>query len=260
MPQPVPPSARIAVLADCDNSSPEALAFALSLAPAQSRIVLRQGYGNDFTMEQPRWRDALNRLAFTPLHQFGTGKNAADIALALDALELLFENRADTFYLLTSDADFTALCRKLRLRGGSVVIVGQAKTPAMLREACDSFHEFVPATAAAAAAEQALPAPAVQTEAKELLESIALASLREESNQQLIQAVAALAKGSKTGWVGMGELGHHMSTTYPAFSATKCKHKGLVEMVKALPEHLSVQRMNGGDWVQPVIKTSPRPA
>ncbi|XYJ09790.1 NYN domain-containing protein [Telluria sp. B2] len=258
MPQPVSPSARIAVLADCDNSSPEALAFALSLAPAQSRIVLRQGYGNDFTMEQPRWRDALNRLAFTPLHQFGTGKNAADIALALDALELLIDNRADTFYLLTSDADFTALCRKLRVRGASVVIVGQAKTPAMLRDACDAFHEFVPATAAAA--EQAIPVPAVQTETKELLESIALASLREESNQQLIQAVALLAKDSKSGWVGMGALGHHMSTAYPAFSAKKCKHTGLAAMVKSLPEHLSVQRMDGGDWVRPATKKSPRPA
>lgn len=256
MPQPVSPSARIAVLADCDNTCPEALAFALGLAPAQSRIVLRQGYGNDFTMEQPRWRDALNRLAFTALHQFGTGKNAADIALALDALELLLENRADIFYLLTSDADFSALCRKLRVRGASVVIVGQAKTPAMLRDACDRFYEFVPTMAT----EQAIPAPAVQTEAKELLETIALASLREESNQQLIQAVAALAKGSKTGWVGMGELGHHMSTTYPAFSAKKCKHTGLAAMVKSLPEHLSVQRMDGGEWVRPTTKKSPRPA
>lgn len=48
------------------------------------------------------------------------GKNTADIGLALAALEGLFDARADTFCLVTSDSDFAYLCRKLRERGAAV--------------------------------------------------------------------------------------------------------------------------------------------
>nr|WP_275548058.1 NYN domain-containing protein [Xanthomonas arboricola] len=75
-------------------------------------------------------------------YQYASGKNTADIALALDALEALFDHRADTFCLVTSDSDFSYLCRKLRERGATVFIVGEPKTPDALRNACDQFFEW----------------------------------------------------------------------------------------------------------------------
>ncbi len=68
-----------------------------------------------------------------------SGKNTADIALALDAMETMFDQRADTFCLVTSDSDFAYLCRKLRERGATVCIVGESKTPEALRNASDQF-------------------------------------------------------------------------------------------------------------------------
>lgn len=134
---------RVAVLVDCDNTSPDILEFALRVVAQFGRIVLRRGYGNHATLAN-RWQDALVKHAFTPSlqYQYASGKNTADIALALDALEALFDSRAETFCLVTSDSDFAYLCRKLRERGATVHIVGEAKSPDALRNASDQFFEW----------------------------------------------------------------------------------------------------------------------
>lgn len=133
--------ARVAVLVDCDNTSPEILEYALRVVAQFGRVVLRRGYGNYATLAN-KWQETLVRLAFTPClqYQYATGKNTSDIALALDALEALFDQRADTFCLVTSDSDFAYLCRKLRERGATVHIVGEAKTPDPLRNATRCRH------------------------------------------------------------------------------------------------------------------------
>ena len=81
--------------------------------------MVRRGYGNHGTLGN-RWQTKLVELAFTPClqYQFASGKNTADIALALDAMEMLFDEIVDTFCIVTSDSDFAHLCRKLRERSG----------------------------------------------------------------------------------------------------------------------------------------------
>ena len=137
--------ARVAVLVDCDNTTPEILEYALKVVAQFGRVVLRRGYGNHTTLAN-KWQEALVRLAFTPClqYQYAAGKNTADIALALDAPEAMFDHRADTFCLVTSDSDFAYLCRKLRECGATVHIVGEAKTPDALRNASDQFFEWLP--------------------------------------------------------------------------------------------------------------------
>lgn len=122
--------ARVAVMVDCDNVSPDILEHALQMAAQFGRVVLRRGYGNPEALSN-KWQEALVQWAFTPCLQFrySAGKNTSDIALALDAMEALFDQRAEVFCLVTSDSDFAYLCRKLRERGASVCIVGEAKTP-----------------------------------------------------------------------------------------------------------------------------------
>lgn len=119
--------ARVAVLVDCDNTAPEILEYALRVVAQFGRVVVRRGYGNHATLAN-KWQEALVRLAFTPCLQYKyvAGKNTSDIALALDAIEVLFDGRADTFCLVTSDSDFAYLCPKLRERGATVHIVGEA--------------------------------------------------------------------------------------------------------------------------------------
>jgi uncharacterized protein (TIGR00288 family) len=142
---------RVAVLIDCDNVPPLILDHALRFVAQFGRVVVRRGYGNSATLGAARWQDALTRQAFTPClqYQYASGKNTADIALALDAMEMLFDEIVDTFCLVTSDSDFAHLCRKLRERGALVCIVGEEKTPSALRNASDHFSEWDPIIEAA---------------------------------------------------------------------------------------------------------------
>lgn len=98
---------RVAVLVDCDNVPTDIVEHALLMVAQFGRVVLRRGYGNHNTLAN-KWQEVLVRQAFTPClqYQYASGKNTADIALALDALEALFDHRADTFCLVTSDSDF----------------------------------------------------------------------------------------------------------------------------------------------------------
>lgn len=123
--------------------------------------------------------------------QYAAGKNTADIALALDAMEAMFDCRADTFCLVTSDSDFAYLCRKLRERGATVHIVGEAKTPDALRNASDQFFEWLPPELITEPADSAKPkttaAPA-KPPAKRRPKAV-------------IKAVELLAGDTPDGWV-----------------------------------------------------------
>ncbi len=233
---------RVAVLVDCDNTTPEILEYALRVVAQFGRVVVRRGYGNHSTLAN-KWQEALVRLAFTPhlQYQYAAGKNTADIALALDAFESLFDQRADTFCLVTSDSDFSYLCRKLRERGATVCIVGEAKTPDALRNASDQFFEWLPpelpaepvdATAPAKPKPAAAPKPAV----------------KKSRPKAVISAVSMLTGDTTDGRVGLGALGQYLKRTNPAFTPKSFGHSGLSDMVGTYPELLMVKE-GGAFWV-----------
>lgn len=230
---------RVAVLVDCDNTSPEILEYALRVVAQFGRVVLRRGYGNHGTLAN-KWQDALVRLAFTPClqYQYASGKNTSDIALALDALEAMFDGRADTFCLVTSDSDFAYLCRKLRERGATVHIVGETKTPDALRNASDQFFEWQAPDTATTAGE---PKPEAAKPVK-------------RRPRSLIAAVTLLAANTSEGRVGLGALGQYLKRTDPAFSPKAFGHSGLLDMVQTYTDLVTVKD-GGGYWVSPKPRT-----
>lgn len=231
---------RVAVLVDCDNTTPEILEYALRVVAQFGRVVLRRGYGNHTTLAN-KWQEALVRLAFTPClqYQYAAGKNTSDIALALDAMEALFDHRADTFCLVTSDSDFAYLCRKLRERGATVHIVGEAKSPDALRNASDQFFEWVKPEAVA---EQ--PKAAAKTEAVKPDPAKPAAKQRP---MFVVEAVTLLAADTSEGKVSVGGLGSYLKRADPSFSLKNYGHSGLLDMLKTY-DLLKVQQENGGHW------------
>lgn len=197
--------ARVAVLTDCDNVTPEVLEHALRVVAQFGRVVLRRGYGNQGTLGKT-WQETLVRLAFTPCLQYtyAKGKNTADIALAVDALEALFDHRADTFCIVTSDSDFSYLCRKLRERGATVYIVGEPKTPAALRNASDQFFEWVAPEAPAEPAGEAVKADAPMK--AELARAEPAKLLPRRRPRSVVDAVTLLASDTSEGKVNLGAL------------------------------------------------------
>ncbi|MGR4871761.1 NYN domain-containing protein [Variovorax sp. LARHSF232] len=237
MAQPDPGAdSRVAVLVDCDNTTPEILEYALRVVAQFGRVVLRRGYGNHGTLAN-KWQDALVRLAFTPClqYQYVAGKNTSDIALALDAMEALFDQRAETFCLVTSDSDFAYLCRKLRERSATVHIVGEAKTPDALRNASDQFFEWTPSEPSIGSSTSAQAARAAAP---------AKTKLRPKS---VVNAVKLMAADSPDGRVHVGSLGAYLRRTDPAFSPQTSGHSGLVSMLKTY-DLLGLRQELGGHW------------
>ena len=249
---------RVAVLVDCDNTTPEVLEYALRVVAQFGRVVLRRGYGNHATLAH-KWQEALVRLAFTPClqYQYAAGKNTSDIALALDAIEALFDDRADTFCLVTSDSDFAYLCRKLRERGATVHIVGEAKSPDALRNASDQFFEWVKpvASAEAVAAEQAPAAVAAQktTDTKpaapkpDAPKPEATKPAPKRRPLMVVEAVKLMAADTAEGKVHLGPLGQYLKRTDPAFSPQTYGHSGLLDMLRTY-DLLTVQQEVGNYW------------
>lgn len=253
-----PADARVAVLVDCDNVDPEILAHALRVVAQFGRVVLRRGYGNHSTLAN-KWQEALIRLAFTPClqYQYAAGKNTSDLALALDAMEALFDHRADTFCLVTSDSDFAYLCRKLRERGATVHIVGEPKTPDALRNASDQFFEWVK------------PAPA-EPETGNAAPSLKAGECKHEPPKPdpgrpapkrrplfVAEAVKLLTADTSDGKVHLGHLGQYLKRTDPAFSPQTYGHSGLLDMVRTY-DLLTLQQELGGHWtVRPTPNGEP---
>lgn len=240
---------RVAVLVDCDNTTPEILEFALRMVAQFGRVVLRRGYGNHTTLAN-KWQEALVRLAFTPClqYQYASGKNTADIALALDAMEAMFDERADTFCLVTSDSDFAYLCRKLRERGATVCIVGETKTPDALRNASDQFFEWVKSEPQT----ELLPEAQGKDTSKAAVKSDAAKAehvkpLPKRRPRYVVEAVTLLASDTPEGKVNLGPLGQYLKRTDPSFSPQIYGHSGLLDMLRTY-DLLAVQQEPGNHW------------
>lgn len=246
---------RVAVLVDCDNVSPDILEHALLMAAQFGRVVLRRGYGNQGTLAH-KWQEALVRLAFTPClqYQYASGKNTADIALALDAVEALFDQRADTFCLVTSDSDFAYLCRKLRERGATVCIVGEPKTPDALRNASDQFFEWVRPEAAAELVTDADHKAGGKNSAVAKPETPKQEPSKQSGKRRprfFVDAVSLLASDTSEGQVSLNALGQYLKRTDPAFSPKSYGHSGLLDMIKAYD--LLTAKQEGGHWTVSLV-------
>lgn len=247
---------RVAVLVDCENTTPEILDYALRVVAQFGRMVLRRGYGKHNTLAN-KWQEARVRQAFTPClqYQYAAGKNTSDIALALDAIEALFDCRADTFCLVTSDFDFAYLCRKLRERGATVHIVGESKTPDALRNASDQFlewqrpHQLSNDVCFSEKSCKSVLRP-------ESIKVDTVKSLGKLRPKFVVEAVNMLDADTPEGKVTVSGLGSYLKRTSPAFSPQTYGHSGLWDMIKMYDLPLS-QQEQGGHWS---VKLAPKPA
>lgn len=230
---------RVALLVDCDNANPAILDYALGVAEQFGRAILRRGYGSHATLGS-KWQEALVSQGFTPHLQYAyaPGKNTADIALALDALELMFDGRADTFCLVTSDSDFAYLCRKLHERGAAVYIIGENKSPAALRNASDRFFEWVEADRA-----DIQPASKAAASPKGVTSPTDIPAF-------VIDAVRHLSSSASGGKVDLSALGNHLKQSNPGFSTSSYGFSKLINMLKSSEKLILKKEDNGAHTVR----------
>ena len=147
---------KIAMLIDADNTQLAKLEAVIQEVNTLGRIVVKRAYGNWKKDALKRWESEIKRLAIKPEQQFDyvSGKNATDMALVIDTIELLHREIYDAFVIVASDSDYTPLAIHLREQGVHVVGVGEKKTPEAFCKSCDEFIylENLGAPAAVAAA------------------------------------------------------------------------------------------------------------
>ena len=135
------PNRRIALLIDADNVSHGKIGAMLAELSKYGVANIRRAYGNWASPGLKGWTDRLHEHAIRPIQQFSysRGKNATDMALVIDAMELLYTQKPDAFCIASSDADFTPLVMQLRANGHEVYGFGERKTPDPFVNACTTF-------------------------------------------------------------------------------------------------------------------------
>ena len=134
--------ARLAVPIDAENASPRHARAVFDTAETLGEATVRRIYGDFSNGRLASWSAAVLSYSLVTCHQqaHARGKNAADIALAIDAVDLMHRERLDGFCLVTSDSDFTRLAQRLREGGLAVYGFGESKTPQAFRAACHRFE------------------------------------------------------------------------------------------------------------------------
>ncbi|QXZ09343.1 NYN domain-containing protein [Comamonas sp. Y33R10-2] len=135
---------RIALLIDADNAPAEMIDEILTELSTFGLINIRRAYGNWTKPGLNGWQSKLLENAVRPMQQFdySKGKNATDMAMTVDAMELLYTEKPDAFGIVSSDADFTPLVMHLRAKGAAVYGFGAAQTPRAFVNACSRFLYF----------------------------------------------------------------------------------------------------------------------
>lgn len=133
----------IALLIDADNVDPRGIDPVLTVMAELGQVNVRRAYGNFAKQALVKWDTITNKFGIRPQQQFDVskGKNATDMAMTIDAIDLLNQGKVDGFGIMTSDSDFTPLVTRLRQDGIIVYGFGGTKTPQAFRSVCTRFIE-----------------------------------------------------------------------------------------------------------------------
>lgn len=131
----------IAVLIDADNASAHNIGYILQKIATLGRITCKKIYGDWGNMHIQSWQEALLKYAIEPMQHFAyvKGKNATDIGMVIEAMDLLYSGAYDGFCLISSDSDFTSLALRIRKNNVQVFGFGKRNTVSAFSQACDQF-------------------------------------------------------------------------------------------------------------------------
>lgn len=225
----------IAVLIDAENASAKNAEALFKEIATLGEAAVRRIYGDFSSPQMKSWTEVLARFAIQPQQNFAhtKGKNAGDISLVIDAMDLLHSDRFDAFCLVSSDSDFTRLASRIREEGAAVYGFGEQKTPESFRQACTRFiytENLAPDLAATASASGAGARPTAQKKSTEAL--------------RLIDEVMA-AMDDDDGWVTLGAIGSALRNAYPDFDQRTYGYGKLSDLIRSFKQ-LEVEKTEQG--------------
>jgi hypothetical protein len=224
-----PRAPRLAVLIDAENASARIAESLFAEIATLGEASARRIYGDFASAQIQGWTKVLARYAIQPQQNFANtkGKNSGDIALVIDAMDLLHSGRFDGFCLVSSDADFTRLASRIREEGVDVYGFGEQKTPESFRQACTRFiyTENLSAPGGEAAAEGGGRGGAAATPAS--------GKRKPAEATRMIAAVIADMDEDGDGWVPFGGIGNRLRNAHPDFDQRTYGHAKLSDLIRA---------------------------
>ena len=227
-----------AVLIDADNIPAKYAGAILKEITSFGEPALRRVYGDWSSGRLNAWTKAVRELGLVAHQESANtvGKNASDIGLVIDAMDILHTGRFNGFVLVSSDSDFTALANRVREQGMDVIGVGEAKAPESLRNVCNRFvlienivDEPAPAGKGAATSQKRNPTEAIPL---------------------ILKAMDKI--NSDDEWYTLGQLGQYITRDNPDFDPRTYGKRKLSDLVSGLKRfetqkdgnHLQVRRVD----------------
>jgi hypothetical protein len=241
---------RLAVLIDADNASAAIVDDLLAEIAKLGTASVKRIYGDFTSGRLAAWNARILEHSIQQVQQpsFTTGKNASDIALVIDAMDLLHSKRFTGFCLVSSDSDFTRLAMRLREEGVIVYGFGEKKTPRAFVAACDKFiyteilrppkRRAVPAARTgsdkAAARPTARPAP---RSASSGVSTPPIDVLRDAVDSSI----------DESGWARLGRVGQVINNQLPDFDARNFGFRSIGALFESISDfEVKRQGVSGG--------------
>ena len=231
----------IALLIDADNASPAGIDPVLTVLAELGQVNIRRAYGNWRKTSLKGWIDRMHRYGIEPQQQFDLtkGKNATDMKMTIDAMDLLYSNRVHGFGIMSSDSDFMPLAMRIRQDGWPVYGFGGAKTPDAFQNACSRFIDV----------NALIKAEKAQNGRKEKAESDSAAkadAIDEELLRLLVDAYDA-SKRDENGYAKLSEVGQRAGNR-SSFDTRNYGYTRLFDLVDDMP-NFDVKRRENGEVV-----------
>ena len=225
---PSSPTRRMALMIDGDNAQPSLIDGVLAEAAKYGVLTVRRIYGDWTTPQMSSWKDALHVNAISADQAFANtpGKNATDIALIIEAMDLLHRGTVGGFCIVSSDSDFTRLAMRIREQGLFVMGIGRPDTPKSFVNACEVFVHTTNI------GHKDDPQPTVR---------------KPESGVDWVRYVRAAIEvadghdGHIDGWAPLSAVGNYVRKLDPAFDARTFGHKTLSALIKSRPKSFEVR-------------------
>lgn len=226
--------AHIALLIDADNSPAAKIDVILAELAKLGVANIRRAYGNWKKDGLKGWEAVLHEYAIRPVQQFdySKGKNATDMVMVIEAMDLLYTDRPDAFGIVSSDADFTPLVMHLKAKGALVYGFGAKKTPLPFVNACSRFlyleHLGQPEPAKSAAR----PKAATKGDADAAPSRLDTAALKQDARLVSLLRNAVESAAGEDGWSALGAVGQQIGNQ-ASFDPRNYGYRKLLDLIEA---------------------------
>ena len=251
---------KFAVLIDADNSSIGAIPSVLEEVAKYGIASVKRVYGDWSSETLKNWREVLLPHAITPVQQFAytKGKDATDMILIIDAMDLLYAGALDGFCIVSSDSAFTPLASRIRENGLSVYGFGKKKTPEAFKKACDKFiyvENLIVDSDLKNIEEEYLSEPTDKklTETLKTVEQKALTQSKEYSPPETVDRAtlnliykAVKDNADENGWANLSMVGQYISAVKPDFDSRnygRAKLSGLIKTLNLFETKIEMSQM-----------------